>query len=78
MAMCDPRKVAEFDYSKLNSDFTALPKPLQRALVNNSIFTPKALARWTWKDLSNLHGVGPTARPRLSEILHEHGLRLRE
>jgi hypothetical protein len=75
--MCDKRVVAQFDYSGLSFDFAKLPKPAQRALINNKIFTPADLARKTLTEVSQFHGIGPSAIPVLRRALKKNGLRFR-
>lgn len=62
---CDPYKIEEFDYSGLDPAFAKLPKPAQRGLINNRIFKPKDLARYTLKEVLAFHGIGPSAAPTL-------------
>jgi hypothetical protein len=64
----------QFDYSTLSSDFSELSKPAQRALANSGIRTPTDLAKRTAKEISVLHGVGPSAFPILKKVLRKNGL----
>ncbi|KXF75310.1 hypothetical protein ATN84_18740 [Paramesorhizobium deserti] len=74
MQPCDKEKTAQFDYSRLGKSFSVLSKPAQRALINNGIFTTSDLAKWTRADLAKLHGIGPSAFPKLDGILGADGL----
>ena len=74
MQKCDRSVVAAFDYSKLNAAFSQLPKPAKRALINNRIYSPADLAKWTLEDLTELHGIGPSSLPLLKNILQRTGL----
>ncbi|MCV0368124.1 MULTISPECIES: hypothetical protein [Filomicrobium] len=78
MEPCDKEKSAHFDYSRLSRSFLALSKPAQRALINNGIFKPHDLARWSRADIAKLHGIGPTALPKLDEILRAEDLKFDE
>lgn len=69
--------VKEFDYSRLSEDFAKLSKPAQRALINNGIYTAADLARKSAEDISEVHGIGPSAMPILREALRKKGLRFK-
>lgn len=77
MQKCDAIKVERFDYSALDSSFSKLPKPAQRALINNNICSPLDLAKWTLKDVCALHGIGPSSVPKLKEILRKKKMRFK-
>ena len=51
-----------------------LAKPAQRALAGVDILTIEQLAKWSEKDLMDLHGMGPKAMGQLREALNEKGL----
>ena len=51
-----------------------LAKPAQRALAGADIITIEQLAKWSEKELMNLHGMGPKAMGQLREALNEKGL----
>lgn len=51
-----------------------LAKPAQRALAGADIITIEQLAKWSEKDLMDLHGMGPKAMGQLREALNEKGL----
>jgi hypothetical protein len=74
MQPCDPNRVETFDYSRLSASFSHLGKPAQRALINSQIHTTKDLSRWTRKSVAKLHGIGPSAIPKLEEALRADGL----
>lgn len=71
---CDPKKVKAFDYSELAEEFSVLPKPAQRALVNQNILTLKKLSRFTEREIEDLHGIGPSSVPKLRKLLKENNL----
>lgn len=72
--LCNPKAVAEFDYSGLSPDFQKLSKPAQRALLNNKIRTPKDLSRHSLDEIKSFHGLGPASFPILRAALKKHGL----
>lgn len=71
------REDPAFDYSSLSPDFSKLPKPAQRAIMNDGVFTPSDLSRKTLREISALHGVGPSALLILYEALRKNGLRFK-
>lgn len=77
MQPCNPDQVRTFDYGRLSEALRTLSKPAQRALVNNGIYTPRDLARWTRTELAALHGIGPSSFPKLEQILKSQGLAFR-
>lgn len=60
---------------KLPSD---LAKPAQRALLNAGIFDLVQLSGKTENEVSDLHGIGPTALRQLREALANEGLAFRK
>lgn len=74
MLPCDPDRVEAFDYRRLSNSFSGLGKPAQRALISNRIYTTNDLSQWTRKGVAKLHGVGPSALPKLDEALRTDGL----
>lgn len=74
MQPCDPNHVETFDYSRLSGSFSGLGKPAQRALINNAIYTTRELSQWTRKGVAELHGIGPSALPKLDDALRADGL----
>lgn len=74
----DTEKFSPFDYTQLSPDFSKLSRPAKRALIDNGIFTPMDLSRRTLKEVSELHGIGPSAIPILREALHNSGLRFKQ
>ena len=75
---CDKAKTAQFDYSALGKSFAVLSKPAQRALINNGIYTTNDLSKWRRRDLAKLHGIGPSALPKLDKILCADGLEFKK
>ncbi|WP_338592586.1 RNA polymerase alpha subunit C-terminal domain-containing protein [Paenibacillus sp. Y5S-9] len=51
-----------------------LSAPARRALENEGITTLQQLAEYTEKEILKLHGIGPSAMPKLRNALEEEGL----
>ena len=51
-----------------------LSKPAHRAFANAGITTLKQLAKYSEKEISELHGVGPTAIVEIKQAFKENGL----
>ncbi len=68
----DKALIDRFDYSPLSPNFSKLAKPAQRGLLNNGIRTPADLARRTVEEVTELHGIGPSAMPILREALRKN------
>ena len=66
------------DYSVLDPLFSKLAKPAQRALLNAGIHSPQQLAKLTLKEVTKLHGIGPSAIPILKDALKKSGLEFRQ
>lgn len=65
--------------AKPKADWTAgLSAPARRTLSAAGIKTAKQLARHTEDDILALHGIGPTAMPRLRAALKGEGLAFRK
>lgn len=78
MQNCDKAMVEDFDYSSLSPAFAKLSKPAKRALINNRIYSPKDLARWTLQAVAELHGIGPSSIPILEDTLRKHDLKFKK
>lgn len=48
--------------------------PARRALERENIKTLEDLAKWSEKDIANLHGMGPSTIPKLKMALGENNL----
>lgn len=60
---------------KPHDSFPALiSAPARRALERESIQTLEDLAKWTEKEILNLHGMGPGTMPKLKKALKDKGL----
>jgi len=73
----DPKKVAEFDYSKLGAEFAKLSRPARRALINHGILSVSDLSRHSRADVAKFHGIGPSAFPILEAALKAKRLRFK-
>ena len=49
-----------------------LSAPAQRALKAAKIDSFEALSKWSDQELLQLHGIGPTAIPKLKEVLSKY------
>ena len=56
---------------------STLSAPARRALQNEGIATLKQLAKYTEKELLQLHGLGPSSIPKLKVALKDAGLAFR-
>ena len=54
-----------------------LAKPAQRALEVAGIRVLKDLTKWTEKDFSNLHGIGPNAIESIKTAMKKQELKFR-
>jgi uncharacterized protein YdhG (YjbR/CyaY superfamily) len=59
------------------SIWASLSAPVQRALAAANITTTKQLSRFTLEQLLSMHGIGPSAMPKLSLILELLGLQFK-
>ncbi len=55
-----------------------LSKPAQRALINEGITSAEQLAKKTKEELLALHGLGPSAIPKIIEFLALKGLAIKK
>ncbi len=60
--------------SKPNPEFPKVAGPALRALENSGIKTLKGLARYSEKEVLDLHGMGPSTIPKFKELLKSRGL----
>jgi predicted RecB family nuclease len=69
--VCEQHKIPESDF------MAVLAAPARRALENAGIKTLKQLARLSEKELLALHGMGPSAVPKLKAVLAANGLKFK-
>jgi predicted RecB family nuclease len=74
---CPTCPMCEKQRAKSPFFIAGLSAPARRALEAASITTLKALARHTERDILALHGIGPSALPKLHAALKETGLKFR-
>jgi len=66
------------DERKPKDSFLALlAAPARRALERENINTLEDLAKWTEREIINLHGMGPGSIPKLQKALKDNGLSFR-
>lgn len=59
----------------MNADFLALlSNPARRALEHQGITSLQELAKYTEREILQLHGIGPSSMPKLRSALHSQGL----
>lgn len=62
---------------QLEQEFLAVVSaPARRVLEREGIDTLQKLSKWTEMKLLKLHGIGPSAIPKLKECLEKEDLRL--
>jgi uncharacterized protein YdhG (YjbR/CyaY superfamily) len=65
--------------NKPNDGFMAnISAPARRALISKNINSLTNLAQYTEKEILDLHGIGPTAIPKLKAALKDAGLSFRK
>lgn len=69
--VCETARAPETDFLAIVSG------PARRALENEGIKTIKQLAKYSEKEILALHGIGPSAIPKLKEALKEKKLTFR-
>lgn len=55
-------------------EFLKIPKPAQRALLNNGIHNIADLSKRTFEEVKEFHGIGSSAFPILKQALQKNGL----
>lgn len=59
----------------MNADFLALlSNPARRALEHQGITTLQELAKYSEREILQLHGIGPSSMPKLRGALQSQGL----
>ena len=74
---CPTCPICEEERRPQEGFLSLMAAPVRRALTQEGIETLEQLSKWTEEDLLSLHGVGPTAIPRLNKALKEKGLSFR-
>lgn len=70
--ICEGEKAPKAEF------LATLSAPARRAFERVGILTLEKLSHFTEKEILTLHGVGPSAIPKLKEALEKAGLTLRK
>ena len=71
---CPTCPVCEAARKPKDSFLALIGAPARRALERENIKTLEDLAKWTEKEIINLHGMGPSSIPKLIKALKDKGL----
>ncbi|WP_413376548.1 RNA polymerase alpha subunit C-terminal domain-containing protein [Paenibacillus taichungensis] len=71
---CPTCPVCEKERKPKEGFLSLLSAPARRALENQEITTLPLLSKYTEKEILKLHGIGPSAMPKLRQALEEEGL----
>ena len=71
---CSTCPICEEERKPKDSFLSLLGAPARRALERENIKTLEDLAKWTEKEIINLHGMGPSTIPKLKKALSEYHL----
>lgn len=71
---CPTCPVCEEERKPKDSFLALIAAPARRALERENIMTLEDLAKWTEKEIINLHGMGPGTIPKLKKALNDYGL----
>ncbi|WP_340016261.1 RNA polymerase alpha subunit C-terminal domain-containing protein [Paenibacillus sp. FSL K6-1318] len=71
---CPTCPTCEAERKPTEGFLAVLSAPARRALENEGIATLMQLAEYTEKEILKLHGIGPSAMPKLRNALEEEGL----
>jgi len=71
---CPTCPTCEAERKPTDGFLALLSAPARRALENEGIATLQQLAEYTEKEILKLHGIGPSAMPKLRNALKEEGL----
>lgn len=66
--------ICEDERNPKESFLALISAPARRALERNNIKNINDLAKWSEKDILNLHGIGPSTIPKLNKALSQNGL----
>jgi predicted RecB family nuclease len=75
---CPTCPLCEKERAPKEGFLSALSAPARRALENAGIKTLKQLAGKSEKEILNLHGIGPSAIPKLKKSLKNEGFSFKE
>jgi predicted RecB family nuclease len=71
---CPTCPICEEQKKPQEGSLSSLSAPARRALENNGIKTLKQLAKFSEKEILQLHGMGPASIPKLKSELKKEGL----
>jgi len=71
---CPTCPLCEKERTPKEGFLSELSAPARRGLENNGIKTLKQISQKTEKEILSLHGIGPTALPKLRKALRSKGL----
>lgn len=71
---CPTCPVCEEERKPKDSFLSLLGAPARRALERENIKTLEDLAKWSEKEIINLHGMGPGTIPKLKKALKDNRL----
>ncbi|GAB2660044.1 RNA polymerase alpha subunit C-terminal domain-containing protein [Flavihumibacter cheonanensis] len=71
---CPTCPVCEAERKPQGGFMSELGAPARRALENAKIDSVRELARYTEKEILQLHGMGPSSLPKLKKALQQEGL----
>ncbi|RAW19351.1 MULTISPECIES: RNA polymerase alpha subunit C-terminal domain-containing protein [Paenibacillus] len=75
---CPTCPVCEKERKPKEGFLSLLSAPARRALENQGITSLQLLSQYTGKEILKLHGIGPSAMPKLRQALEEEGLSFKE
>jgi predicted RecB family nuclease len=71
---CPTCPICEEERKPKDSFLALISAPARRALERENIKTLEDLAKWSEKDIVNLHGMAPSTIPKLKMALSEYNL----
>ncbi|MDK8189164.1 RNA polymerase alpha subunit C-terminal domain-containing protein [Paenibacillus sp. UMB7766-LJ446] len=75
---CPTCPVCEKERKPKEGFLALLSAPARRALENQGIITLQLLSQFTEKEILKLHGIGPSAMPKLRQALEEEGFSFKD
>lgn len=71
---CPTCPVCEEERRPKEAFLALISAPARRALERENVKTLEDLAKWSEKEIINLHGMGPSTIPKLRKALKDSGL----
>lgn len=75
---CSTCPTCEKEHKPESGFLSMLSAPARRALLNQDIATIEQLSTYSEKEILSLHGIGPSAIPKLKDALSANGLAFRD